>query len=295
MRPADLPLRGLQPGVRRPAIADQIAREVLAEQPLDHPTAPARRQREHGRQRGDDHPQPAALSRFPPARLVGMRVGGLLHGRLQGRDRAGQRRGGGLAQAVHAAHRQWGAQYVRAHAHYLAAAEPIAAREHRNRRLQPRPERPCGHRRRQDRAGRCPAGATVDVLQLMFGHHGPHGRQLRDLVPHRLAHRLARQRRRTLPAMRRPMYHDRVHLLRGDHRPLVRRMAGLPAPPPARRGRGRPGGRLGGIAGGRARGIGRVLPQAGFQGLHAGLQPRVLRPQGGQLRAHDLQQVQRFR
>jgi hypothetical protein len=129
----------------------------------------------------------------------------------------------------------------------------------------------------------------------MFGDARPHGGQLRDLVPHRRAHRLASQQRRALPAVRRPMYHDRVHLLRGDHRPLVRRMAGLPAPPPARRGRGRPWGRLGGIARRRARGIGRVLAQAGFQGLHAGLQPRIFHPQGGQLRAHDLQQVQRFR
>jgi hypothetical protein len=51
---------------------------------------------------------------------------------------------------------------------HFAATEPIPAREYRHRRLQPRPERTHG----QDRPGRRPAGATADVLQLVFGPDG---------------------------------------------------------------------------------------------------------------------------
>ena len=85
------------------------------------------------------------------------------------------------------------------------------------------------------------------MLQLMFGHHRPHRRQLRHLVPHRLARRHRGQRRLAAAAVRRPMRRRP-----GPPAPAAPGRAGAadgPGCPPRRRPVGGAGGR-GGAAGG---------------------------------------------
>jgi hypothetical protein len=227
VRPADLTARKRQMAIGPPAVGGHD-RRGLTEQALGVVFVAVCGDVQVGVTLVEDAPQGAALTGGPPARLVHVHrpaspqplqqvIAGLL-----------ERIGDPGEDRVDRAGTDPRPKQLLAQLDHITAADPVAHRQRRDRRLKARPKRTGG-----DLAGKpCPpstaAAQAAHPLAAMLGHRDRDQRQLLDLVAHRLTHRdpLVLDEHLTALAAIRPVLDDIVDRPRRVQPLTVERLTG---------------------------------------------------------------------
>ena len=183
MRPAQLPVLRIDPGIGRVAVRHQDAGETLAQRGLGRLRTACGRGEEHGDRAGHNLPHPVVPAAFLVPGLVGMRDAGLLHMGVRLAHDAVER-GTDLGFALaDGADRQIDAEQIGEQTLHLSLGQTIGAGERADHCQQARAGHATGNAGRQSGF----AGVTTDTAsagkQPAFSHHWLHRRQVDDLMP----------------------------------------------------------------------------------------------------------------
>ena len=182
VRPAHLAAVGVEMAVAIPAVRDHDPRIRGADERVELLTVAVRGDHKERRIRGGRGPQRAALAAGSPACLIDMHRALIQHPVLQMQMRSGERLRSALADRVHTAGRERGAEQIARELRDPAARDTVPGGQRHDRRLQPRPKRGSADPVRQPRSSPQPAGRAAQVMCAVLGHDHADRRQLRDLV-----------------------------------------------------------------------------------------------------------------
>jgi hypothetical protein len=228
VRPARLPLIVREPRVRHVAVADGEALEVRAHQLLRGLRAAVPVDAEAGHAQRRHHPEPRALPRLAPARLVHVDHRLRLHVGPGLGDGVFERLGDHALAVAHRAGGHLDLKHLAEHLRDGALADAVAPRQERYERDQARTEGPRGNSLRKTRKGARVAAGAGEAMEAVLINPSQHLGELNDLMAKGLGV-VAGKRLAAAIAVGRVEVQDLVDLLDRDEIASMPRVLGLSA------------------------------------------------------------------